>query len=60
VKVGPDIDGLTRGMKVEAFEHLPNSPKSKDIKISEGGATTAVRSTAGRIELGLFIAKGDK
>jgi hypothetical protein len=33
-KVRPEISELTGGVKVEAFEHLLNSPKLKDIKIS--------------------------
>jgi hypothetical protein len=43
-----EISRLAGGTKVEAFEHLPNSPKSKDIKISKGGETTTNKMTAGR------------
>jgi transposase len=41
-KARPKIVELARGMKVEAFEHLQNSSKSEEVKISRGGATAVV------------------
>jgi hypothetical protein len=47
-KERPKIAGLTRGMKAEAFEHLQNSSKSEEVKISRGGVTTTIKSVVGR------------
>lgn len=47
-KTGPKIAELAGRTKAEAFEHLPNSSKSEEVKSSGGGATTIVRSVAGR------------
>jgi hypothetical protein len=44
----PKIVGLTGGMKVVAFEHLPNSSKSEEVKSSGGGVTAVVISVVGR------------
>jgi hypothetical protein len=41
-KARPKIVGLARGMKAEAFEHLQNSSKSEEVKISRGGVTTTM------------------
>jgi hypothetical protein len=47
-KTGPKIVRIVGGTKVEAFEHLPNSSKSEEVKILGGGVTTTIRSVAGR------------